>query len=173
MKIICFVMIVTTMVGDAAKSEIRSPISVCELLENRLKYDGQIVAVRGVVEGSTEGAALIGDHCLRPIVTQGYTWPNAISLSYDLSLDSPHTVNFTRNFRQIDRIDREARRIKQKYPDVKIAYTYVGLFETRAKLGQATNLTGEFVPAGFGHLGACPAQLVIQTVRDPRVQSSK
>jgi hypothetical protein len=173
MKIVFFVLITSTLVGGAAKSGKQTPISVCELLENRLKYDGEIVEVRGIVEGSVEGATLIGGQCRRTILTDGFTWPNAIFLASQVSYDSPHTVNFTRDQSQMDKTDREARRIKQKYPHAKIAYTYVGLFETRANLGQATNLAGELVPAGFGHMGACPAQLVVQTIKDPRVQSFK
>ena len=168
-----FALLTGIAINSHAQRETITAISVCELLQNRLKYDGQMVEVRGLVEGSHEGAVLAAENCSGKIITEGFTWPNAIALVYDTSYDSPHVVDFVPDRNQIDRVDREASRIARKHPHAKIALTYVGLFETRTNLGRAPNFAGKLVPAGFGHGGACPAQLVIKTKKDLRVQSVK
>jgi hypothetical protein len=172
-KIGFIVLAVSTVVSGDSKLDEEAPLSVCGLLEHRLQYNGKMVHVRGIVEGSPEGAALIGTRCAKAIVTDGFTWPNAIALAYHTDYNSPYTVDFTRDQDQIDRTNRELKRIRHKNPNAKILVTYVGLFETRTNLGQAVNLAGELIPAGFGHLNACPARLVIQTKKNARVLSVK
>jgi len=101
-RIFSLVLVAGTLLNGGTQLRKHAPISVCELLENRLKYDGEMVEVRGILESSSHGPALLGAHCDEAIVIHGLTFPNAINLTYYLDVTSPHydTVDFTRDVRQ-------------------------------------------------------------------------
>lgn len=173
-RIATLVFVAGAVLNGGTQLEKHAPISVCELLESRFKYDGEMVEVRGIEDAGDEGSALLGENCAKTIVEQGLTFPNAINLAYHLDITSPHydTADFIVDTPQIDKVATQVERLRRRYPHAKIAVTYRGLFETRRTL-VGHNLGGGLSRVGFGHLGGCPGQLVIQTAKDPRVQTAK
>ena len=155
-----------TLRAESPKSG-HGPLSVCELLENRLKYDGKMVEVRVVEAGEEE-------HCSKKIVTQGFTWPDAINLSLSVQPDDPHAdeVDFSTDHEALGRVRREEQRLIRAHPGARVSVTYVGLFITRASDDHlvAVGQSGQVVPNGFGHLNACIGELVLKTARNPRVE---
>ncbi|HKW97404.1 MAG TPA: hypothetical protein VJN43_06695 [Bryobacteraceae bacterium] len=135
-----------------------------------MKYDGKMVEVRGIDESWSEGWALSDANCPTHIVEKGLDFANAINLSLYLEITSPHwdSAAYIPDRDQIDKVDREVGHLRRMHPHDNIAVTYRGLFESRPIL-VSTNLAGGLTRAGFGHLGGCPGQLVIQTAKDPRV----
>lgn len=56
-------------------------VTVCEALQDRSLYNGKAIIVVGRFVGTMEGTWL-DENCERKIVTDGYTWINAISTTY-------------------------------------------------------------------------------------------
>ena len=75
-------MVLKSLCGQVGQGipDIHKPLSVCELLKNRLRFNGHMVAVRGLVEGG-HGSWLVGDKCPALVVSGGFTWPSAVAIT--------------------------------------------------------------------------------------------
>jgi hypothetical protein len=146
--------------GSAAQSA-DPPLTVCELLKDRVKYNGKMVVVRGEVDSTSEGGWLIDESCAEPLEISGLTLGRDIALVSTVSAVTP--VNFKYDLQAEERLQREFKKLKVKPGQVHIFVTYEGVFETRPD----SELTcGDIRVCGFGHLGGSPAQLVVKTERD-------
>ena len=138
-------------------------LTVCDILENHVKNNGKIVAVRGRLEITDEGTWLAGENCHSSLVTKGYRWQMIISLvrSKDPALPADAVVQ-----RDENSLQRFYATIRQSPTAKKITVTYLGLFQTYEDLSRriAPNLGGNMIPLGFGHSGLAPGQLVVQSV---------
>jgi len=145
-------------------------LTVCQALSAPLKYDGQIVTIRGRSSGTDEGYWVSGDDCPGVITTDGFVWPSAISLAMP-TLPLPlrlHSVDFTYDWDARHRLDTKYKRLRRRVPRACLVFTYTGLFETRTDwpTHKMVYANGTFNYAGFGHLGGAPAQLLLRSEDD-------
>ncbi len=149
------------------------PLSVCEILASPMNYDGKLLAVRGVWEGSGEGSWIeAGTKCTNPFKTYGYVWPQIIWFE---TADSPqriHKVDYHTDLGALRIVNEEIRK-KGLDPNAnRIWLTFIGVFETRnfqpSDIG--SDGRGGVRPNGFGHLNSAPGQFLVRTVRDLKVE---
>lgn len=134
------------------------PLSVCELLADRMKYNGQMVTVKGEGDATSEGTWLSDESCRGAVTIGGRSWGKEVALvSPDFAMKP---VDFQYDDQAEERLQREFKKLKVNRKTVRVFVTYEGLFETRPD----SELQCEY--CGFGHLGGSPAQLVIKTKRD-------
>ena len=179
-----------------------APVTVCEILASPQQFNGRNVAVLGRLATTDEGWWLAEDDCGRKLVTDGHTWPNSIWLHccYKPAPDPPtgslvldqtvlseklHRVRGTTKLRtekrwfgggrsiQDGKVVSTPASLRDVREDWAVAYGRVEApSELRTEIGGDGRLRG----AGFGHLGAAPAQLVIkqknlQTIPDDSPQA--
>jgi len=139
------------------------------LIVHRNEFDGKMVAVRGAVEGTDEGAWLrSSQNCKYKLVTRGITWPNVISLEYpnNESTNPADHVDFDVDWEAIYTVGVAVPKGFNRKID-QIVKTYVGLFQTYPDLdSRVSSDKGDALKAGFGHLGGAPARILVKTVRD-------
>jgi hypothetical protein len=143
-------------------------ISVCTVLADRLRLNGKIISVRGYEESTDDGSWLKGD-CKTHVTTDGHVWPDLIWLSVS-HLDTLHEIRFKTDMdalRRFGDMTAKAARSGHKY---RVWVTYVGMFETEGELGIGGGKVGPDHGTGLGHLNGAPAQLVIKTVRDLKIE---
>jgi hypothetical protein len=165
-------------------------VSVCELFNDLASYSGTRVKVRGILYSGREVFALGEKTCSKKFVTRyrsgpelpgifeptgEYVWPTAINLI--TSSESPGDLGFQTDDEAVVRVTKiltEARAIKRdKSTTTALWVTVVGVLSTKEHYDVGLNANREFTASGYGHLGAYPAQLVIETMIDPRVESPK
>jgi hypothetical protein len=145
-------------------------ISVCTALADRIRLNGKIISVRGYEESTDEGSWLKGD-CKTHVTADGHDWPDLIWLSIS-HRDTLDTIPFQTDVNALHRfgdITAKAARSGHKY---RAWVTYEGMFETEGDLQIGGDKVGPSFGVGFGHLNGAPAQLVIKTVRDLKIQYS-
>ncbi len=118
-----------------------------------------------------EGTSLdAGQDCRYELKTSGVVWPNIIWLAYPRNGSSSvlDHADFQVDWEAVRRVARYVGEHGFDRQKDQLEETLVGLFVTYSDLDKRVN---PGIPSalrlGFGHLGAAPAQLVIQTVRDP------
>jgi hypothetical protein len=148
-------------------------LSVCAVLKDLPKYNGKIIAVRGVVEGSSEGGSILDRHCTVRLVTNGYLWPTAIALELPTTFFSQGTVDFDVDWVALQRVDKQVQQMRFDAASDKLWLTYVGLFETREKLEVGVDPDGKRWPVGFGHLSRAPGRLIVKTAINPFIARGK
>jgi hypothetical protein len=161
------------------------PITVCDALQHRAKYDGTFVEIRGRFYGNSLAA-----QC-DPLRTEHFEWPTIIELSLPESRPVPPAA-WTVDVAWYDRMVRESGRIgagsrKPSVPkkdirleepvygpalfeylgivDLSPLATVVGRFDSRENidLQSAQYPYGRY---GYGHLNQLPASLVLVDLRD-------
>lgn len=144
------------------RAESGNILSACEVLENLQKYRGKIVEVRGILTGGTEGTYLKpGPHedCVKALGVFGYEWrnpafnitPAGSPLVEDSSLE-PHS--YTAPVGLSGAAQGETWIIVTARVEARESLTMVHV-----------GSSGRQVPYGYGHLNACPAQLVYSNFR--------
>jgi hypothetical protein len=138
-------------------------VSVCQALQDRVLHNGKTIIVVGLMGGSDHGAWM-NEKCEHTIVTDGFSWPNIISLAYSSVTDAPLKVpsNFHWDEKLLDakRKEIEKRTVaKRDNPDDRW-YAILGRFETWIPLQTVSLGSGRLMGYGFGHLNAAPAQLI-------------
>lgn len=155
-------MFVLTALLTATNTAAQEPISVCELLDRRIEFDGKWVAVQGLIEGGSEGSWLEG-HC-PPLLSQGHEWPGVIALEHRSAMRSD-ALRFDQDHRALNALKREyIRRTKRGDRDIQVVYH--GLFQTHQDLAARVHRfppDGRVITLGFGHLGFAPAQLIVKS----------
>ncbi|MGD0047684.1 MAG: hypothetical protein ABSE42_11765 [Bryobacteraceae bacterium] len=152
---------------DAAPPRV---LTVCEVLSAALKYDGRVVKIRGRVEGTSEGAWLIGDDCPGVFVAEGHVWGSNISLEMP-TMPAPlrlHQVDFKYDWDSESRTEAKYSALEKSVPHDCLAFTYTGMFETRTDWSHAKAVypNGTWKYIGFGHLGGSPGQLLLKSEDD-------
>ena len=88
MKLLFWVIIVPTLIATIGSQPTKRPLkvlSVCEVLrDDPTRLNGKEIAVRGIMDGSDEGAWLTGT-CGVHLRTKGIVWPNALWIEVDES----------------------------------------------------------------------------------------
>jgi hypothetical protein len=163
------------------------PVTVCEVLSNPQQFNGKNMAILGRFSTTDEGLWLDEDDCGRRLVTEGFTWPNAIWLaccyqpapdppSGSLLLDEAVLSNILTQVRKTTRLRLVKRLVgsgvvkngtvepgPSEWRDVRedwaVAY---GRLETRSEPQVVRGRDGQLRGFGFGHLNGAPAQLVIK-----------
>jgi hypothetical protein len=154
-------------------------LSVCDVLRDLPKLNGQIVAVRGAFVATDEGWWLEADNCRDGLQTGDFKWPSHLWLTSPQAIASmdPRLKETQRTawglgeigFRQDKRAFAEFfATVKQRSSDqpVRIVATFLGLLETYKDLTLRIRRypSGVVAGYGFGHLGASPAQVVLKSV---------
>jgi hypothetical protein len=141
-------------------------IEICDILRDPVSFNGKEVAIRGVFRDTDEGAWLVGE-CPVPLSTGGYVWNSHIYLISPRSKFVLRSVEYSEDSAAFEVL---ASRLKDRKDPIrdKAIVTVFGKIETREDLEAQVyrDRDGRVRPAGFGHMGGAPAQLVLKTVRD-------
>jgi len=151
-----------------ARAEER-PLSVCEVLGSPEKFNGKIVAVRGLQSATDEGGWLEGIDCA-PLVTNGYRWPTVIWLEMSASRLEALNLDFRKLGAETAQLNRSLKAAFDLSRD-RMIVTYVGRFymlEDLAARVDTYNRTGR----GLGHANYAPAELVVKQVKDLSIERS-
>jgi hypothetical protein len=148
-------------------------VPVCEVLAAPLKFNGKLVAIRGVWESSGEGSWIgAGTKCSKPFSSYGYVWPQIIEVT---EADSPmrlHKVDFHTNLQALQKITEDIAKMKLDQVNHRIWLTFTGVFETRDY--QPSDIGGDGRGGrrafGFGHLNRAPGQILLKTVSSLNVE---
>jgi hypothetical protein len=140
-------------------------LSVCEVLDSRLAYNGKAVIVVGRVTHTMEGQWL-GQDCGQELVIDGYGWHYQISLTYLGNTAKPppaKPTGFQWNSSLILAKLKEVQRTTELRPSTQLRYSQewaavFGRFDTLEKFPICAGYPKR--PCGFAHLGGAPAQLV-------------
>jgi hypothetical protein len=144
--------------------------SVCDLLAGDFtKLNTKVVRVRGLLGGSDEGTWLSSE-CKTHPVTKGLSWGNNLSVYVDMTDD--------RTARSWNAMNQKLKSLHADLVQDRVRVTVVGRLETRESLDAlVVDMPNGLRRAGFGHLGAAPAEINIITVEDivvePRSPSVK
>ena len=143
-------------------------LTVCEALRNLDIYNFKLVIIVGRRVETDEGTWL-DQRCSETLTTEGFTWPNLISVSVGAQTEPPPGP--PKGFEWDKRLLlRKAKTVKQTTPirreppyEEKLAAVY-GRLESPRKLRGVFCGDGRACGNGLGHLNAAPAELV----RDPK-----
>jgi hypothetical protein len=87
-------------------------LSVCDILAEPLRYNHQVVTIRGVSVGTGEGWWIEADKtCGTPLKTYGNTWPSTIWVQWIGERPPRPDVGFFSEDSAVKRIDKQARRM--------------------------------------------------------------
>jgi hypothetical protein len=165
--------IVILAIGPPLFSQERAPkaLTVCEVLSKLGEYRGKQIVVRGELIGGYHGGGLRGEGC-PPLTTDGYTWPSPVLIA--LTPPGSRMVENPSSPAPIVRVEPfDEAKLKNAGPEAKVHVTVVGRLETRLRLEIIRSPNGKSWPYGYGHLNACPAQIVYEEIRDHVIVSSK
>jgi hypothetical protein len=142
-------------------------LSVCEVLDHRLRYDGKTVIVFGRISATTEGQWLTAD-CGGRLQIDGSEWGYDISLTYVVSQTQPPPAlpsGFRWNRKKLIAALPENTGAMQWRDDPDCQYragwaAVFGRLETQKVFDTFRDASGGMHHVGFGHLGGSPAQLI-------------
>jgi hypothetical protein len=170
------------LISSVLAEQPQESIEICELLRDLEKYNGKIVTVRAFVNGGRRHGYYLVD--TRP---DGYKKEIPCPSMPNSKSDWPPTIDFVwpsntvlrRNPAPFERDTTAEGKlneaisnvVQEKNPDRKVLATFVGQIRTRPSItilhDKAEN---GYFGTGYGHLGMHPAQLVIKTVLDIRIE---
>jgi hypothetical protein len=161
------------MAAPLALGQIKAPVELqipvltaCEILSQRMDYNGKLVSIRARIHGTDEGVWLDGRDCPGLITSDEYVWPSMISTQTS-------DADFTSSFEGMRKLRPKLMRLGRRAPERCIIWTYTGVFETRSTYEKVSYPNGSSTYIGFGHLGAAPAQLLLKTVDDVNIYRSE
>lgn len=135
-----------------------NPSMICDLFANLESFSGRIVVVRGIYWKGLRQA------CRDPLVVRGRTYPTAIELVDSASVSTSNPVSFKTDDSSWNQVDKIVIREAKARHHEEIWVTVVG--QLRAIRTQEGSVAG-----GYGHLGAYPAELVVERMFDVRIVS--
>lgn len=171
MKFLTMLIIVAPFALGQTKTVVESQIpvlTVCEILSQRMHYDGKLVSIRARIHSTDEGVWLDGKNCPGLITTDEYVWPSMISIQ-TADPETNRSIDFTSSYEGFRKLRPKLLRLGRQAPESCIIWTYTGVFETRATYVKVNYPNGSSSYIGFGHLGSAPAQLLWKTVDDVNV----
>ena len=128
-------------------------LSVCELLRDAPRYNGQRISLRGVYHRGGHGELFLrGEGCEGILKTGGYVWENLIYIDDRL----PEAQRLMEKFNAAVALERE--RMGPQTRTWKIWITFAGKFVTEDPLKLFPSSRS---PMGFGPFFASPGQLFI------------
>ena len=142
--------------ADLNKSSDQPTKTVCDVLRSAPFYNRKIVAVRGIYWNG------LSQTCPDSIVTR-YGLPNALNLSTSALVRSDEAVSFETDEASWDQLDELVLREARAGHREEIWVTVVGQFRTM-------DFHDGIPTGGFGHLGAFPAELVVERVYDIKIE---
>jgi len=163
-RLLMTIIFVGTIQGQMADT---GTLKVCEVLSNRNSYMGQRIRIRGTLIESDEGSYLTDEGCPQ-LVTDGYAWPtpSLIALKYQ---ERPTSQDVKQSRSTITKELADSEILKIVKNGAKIHVTVIGRLETRPHFEMVLRGDGKMLPNGYGHLNACPAQIVYQEIRDMEI----
>lgn len=147
----------------SAEEPLARVISVCELLEDVALYRGKIVVVRGI-----DYYGLRAPSCAGEFITGGRRWPWAVAMVHSTypsgaGEEAPPFTTEQESWRAWnDLVRHQAERGLRG----EIWMTVVGMVRAPKEYVRADGA----VFAGYGHLGAFPAELVVKRIFDIEVK---
>jgi hypothetical protein len=139
-------------------------VTVCEAILNRDRYNGKAIIVVGLLGWTFEGNWL-SEGCERKIVTDGYAWPNMLSVAFD---DSKGTLVLPLELEwDMELVNKKLKKVQETTkltgPSTGLFSSHwvamFGRFETRTPLRTMVGNGRKIVGFGFGHLNSAPARI--------------
>src|ERR1700679_3073240 len=88
-----------TLAGPLALGQSKTPVesqvpilTVCEILSQRMDYNGKLVSIRATIHSTDEGVWLDGKNCPGLVTGGEYAWPSMITAQ------TPDAKDFTSNY---------------------------------------------------------------------------
>jgi hypothetical protein len=165
MKFLTILIVASPFALGQAQTLVQSQIpvlTVCEILSQRMHYDGKVVSIRASIHSTNEGVWLDSKNCPGLITTDEYVWPSMIAIQIS-------DADFTSSYEGLRKLGPKLKRLGRRAPERCIIWTYTGVFETRSTYDKVSYPNGSSTYIGFGHLGAAPAQLLWKTADDVNV----
>lgn len=162
----CFLLTVVDCGGDRLSSVENDlhVITICELLDHLQSYRGKLVAIRGVYYYNK----LEANDCAQSFVTGSHRWPSVLELSdSQMAAELGERVGFTTDRVGWDNLDKTCIREGERGSRVEVWTTVVGEVKARERYVMQNGS----VAAGYGHLGALPAEIVVRSVMNVEVKS--
>ena len=171
--------------------EVLKTASVCDLFNDLASHSGTRVKVRGLLYASREIFAIGEKTCPTKFVTryrvlpelQGisgqptgeYVWPTAIDLTGSSGSPKERGINTDEETvrRATDILTQARAAQRDSNMKVDLWVTVVGLLFVKEHYDVAPDTHGTLLASGYGHEGAYPAQLVIETITDPQLKFTK
>jgi hypothetical protein len=133
----------------------------CDVLGDLQRYRGKVIKVRGILAGMSEGLYLKpgkSEGCTKALIISGYEWHNPM-----FNLTPPGSPLVEDNILGPHAYDRDDGIPPAAQGEIWVVVT--ARVEAREKLTMVLAGGGRSVPYGYGHLNACPAQLVYSSIR--------
>ncbi len=127
----------------------KPPTTICELFKDLRSSANKVVHIEGFLMLSNELSGLLDTRCSDHFITDGYTWPTALTLNVD---SRPQA------YQEIAALRRP--RLGAVYYRVQIK----GVLRMRKEY-ILVNVRGRITSNGFGHLGLYPAELDVEGFR--------
>jgi hypothetical protein len=162
-----------SLLGQSAKV-----VDVCELLSDMSRWNGQFVQFDAKIDkgGGEQGPWVEALECLSKVKIGQVEFPNALEITDPQSPQRLHHVEFERDEDSRTQFRSLLAQIKDRRTEY-VRGTVVGVFETRTPLSKLVVINKAWpngLPAGgFGHLGSAPAQILVKTITDMRIEKRK
>jgi len=143
--------------------------SVCDLMRNLKSQRNKMVRVRGELYHSREAVALGTPECNTPFITRGRRWPTAVDLVFSVAERSDSEeppAPFVTESSTIARMSAAVTDLERSGCKRKVTLVLTGFLRVRRTYVKMGNGRGN----GYGFLASYPAQLVIRTVDDVKVE---
>jgi hypothetical protein len=151
----CFILPGVLVTSWAAEVPIQ--VDVCTVLEAPLRFNGVLIAARGIAH-FTDGLTLQAETCLKRIVLDRVVFRNEIAI--EKSTDQH--ASFTTDEASLGNL--EVANAQFNPATQYVSATFVGIFETREPLGDLVAEHGQ--TNGYGYMGRAPGRLVLREVKD-------
>ncbi len=141
-------------------------LTVCQILSDPLRYNGQMVQIRDRMASTSEGIWFKGYDCPGVMRTGDFVWDSLIVLTFPgNTLRSEYAVDFQFDEDSGLRLIRKQKERFRRIPFECLVFTYTGLYETRRDWDRWIYRWpgGQRTLKGFGHLDAAPAQLIVRS----------
>lgn len=148
------------------------PISVCDAIANRIKYQYRLVSVRGTLRSTPEGSWLDAHDCKIDLKTRGYSWPTSIWIESDSRIYRQMGLDFPYHKEVYQELGRQIRSLSKDPEREYVWLTYIGVLETDLDLESRviSYPSGYVMGFGFGHGGESPARLFVKAFEDLNVK---
>jgi hypothetical protein len=152
-------------------------LTVCQALSELDRYRGEIVEIRGLVQGNLYHGLVLRDFEIKgecPMLAKsGRHWPSAIRFSFPPANYSPPDgpLNFVPDTEVINKFLEDIRRLFQEAEtnhNYNICYraTFIGELRSRKDISISIFKENSYAGNGYGQAGQYPAVLHLKTIVD-------
>lgn len=131
-------------------------MTVCSVLADLKSFTGSKVLIRGIYWNG------LRQPCAEPLIFGGRTWPQALNLVTSSFPGVPESAKLKTDIDSWDRLDRLVLDEARKKRRGEIWVTVSGIVQGPEKHSEGNSVQ----VGGYGHLGAFPAQLVVERIAD-------